>query len=184
MNSVQLYNALRVILKPYKIKSFDVLSSDKIQSAISKSKSFPSVYIVNILPSYSKTIMGHWVVIIIVNCKTLDIFDSFGKNLVSYNQSLFRFLNNYTVIQLFRSVQNIDSELCGQYTLWYIKQRMQGYNFSQINAMFSRNTKQNDEMIQSFYNNLKPLILDNYKSVCMQKSCSKRQFICENVIYC
>lgn len=182
MNSSQLFNALRVILKPHRIKIFDVLAANEVEPIFFHNNVFPKVFIVNMLPSNSKILMGHWLVIYALNKNNIEVFDSFGKNLLFYNKRYFNKIASKNVVNNNKSVQNIDSLECGKFCLYFIAKRLAGFSMQKIKSGFSRNTRKNDEIVDSYYKSIKFNVLKNHK--CTKISCSKREFLCRNIVYC
>jgi hypothetical protein len=182
MNSSQLYNALKVILKPVKIKQFDVLAADELETILFGNKSYPKVYIFNVLPSFSPKTMGHWLVVYALSSNQYEIFDSFGKNLLFYSKRFYNKILSKSVIFNKKSVQNIDSLVCGKYALYYIAKRIKGLSMKKITSVFTRNTLKNDEIVNKFYRTVMTNVISHHH--CTKISCSKREFLCKNIIYC
>lgn len=182
MNSNQMYSALKLILTPYKISTFGVVSSDELEHELYKSTIYPKIFICNVLPSTSKVVMGHWILVYATSEYKIEVFDSFGKGLLFYSKKYFNCVLKKQPIQNKRSVQNWYSEVCGMYCLYYIFHRLRRVSMSQLMKIFGRNTLKNDKIVINFYANLKLKLCSKYK--CSQTSCSQKKFLCRNVIYC
>ena len=51
-------------------------------------------------------------------------------------------------------LQNRDSEMCGQYCVYYVWMRNRGYSMKEIVNSFSGNLAHNDKIVSQFYNKL------------------------------
>ena len=75
----------------------------------------------------------HWI-LIHFNNNEVEFFDSLGKNPLDYGVEFFNFMKKYASECNFTSirVQPRNSDLCGQYCVFFAHKRCQGYNMKYI----------------------------------------------------
>lgn len=103
----------------------DVLAADQLPKA--QLRQFPSAYIVNTEPSNMEG--KHWVAFYFDSNGNGEFFDSYGNSPQSYNRTFLTFvLQNaskyrYNDIKL----QNDDSDVCGQYCVYFLLFKARGW---------------------------------------------------------
>ena len=126
MNTKQLWNAL--CLNPITNKYFDgIYSSDTLIEIVEK----PQLIICNTDPSDKPG--EHWV-LFFFHKNSVDFFDSLGRD-IKYYGSVFvdfitSFVSNYK--QCVKRTQPIESDLCGQYCLYYAFAKCNGLSMEEI----------------------------------------------------
>ena len=126
MNTKQLWNAL--CLNPITNKYFDgVYSSDTLKEIKEK----PNLIICNTDPSNKPG--EHWVLFFFSE-NSVDFFDSLGRDIKYYGSVFLNFIanfaNNYK--QCNKRTQPIESDLCGQYCLYYAFAKCYGFSMEEI----------------------------------------------------
>ena len=113
MNTKQLWNAL--CLNPVTNNYFDgIYSSDTLKDIVEK----PELIICNTDPSDKPG--EHWVLFFFRD-KSVDFFDSLGRDINYYGSVFIDFIANFTrsYKQCIKRTQPVESDLCGQYCLYY-----------------------------------------------------------------
>ena len=110
----------------------------------------PSLLIVNTLKSTESTNMiGHWIAIYI-NKSQKEYFDSYG--LPIFDETLIDLLQS-KYKRLKTRLQAFNSDVCGQYCLYFIYQKARGKSFSDIVKVFKINdSSYNDKFVKKFFN--------------------------------
>jgi hypothetical protein len=94
----------------------------------------------------------HWVAICQTSQDTLEFFDSFGQTPSMYNLQAKLPTSQYIVLNPM-TLQNIGSEVCGHYCLYYCYYKARGYSMDQLlNQNFSNDTLNNDSRVLSIVN--------------------------------
>jgi len=129
--------------------SFNVLAADEFQHA---THNFPIMYIVN---TDDSTKSGtHWIFVYGLGKDHWECFDSFGSNKCS-KTSKFKFMCNRKIfVQNLRPVQSPNSNVCGQFCLYFAHCRSKGLSFEQTCAQFGFRKRHNDNIVTSFVNGL------------------------------
>lgn len=149
MNSVQVYECLRLIMRGKLNVVFDVISSDKLENFIkvSEKKKYVFILIVNLDPSYLRG--SHYIVVAKLSYE-YEVYDSYAKNMHLYNKTWFAYLQSKNPVQNCISHQLDSSLLCGGFCLRYIHFRLRGLSISQtLNTFFSSKYK-NEKIVNSF----------------------------------
>ena len=124
-----------------------VFPRDKLPSKVP----YPSALIVNTHPMGSPG--EHWLAMFFNKAKNCEFFDSFGFTAKDYGfekyiESLSREYKN-NVFQM----QDIDSNACGYYSIYFILLKSRGFSLEDINNLFSKtNFKINDYLISHIVN--------------------------------
>lgn len=126
MNSKQLFFALynNRVTQPF----FDGLfARDQLEEIIIK----PQLVVANTAPSNSAG--EHWVLFFFKG-STVDFFDSLGRNISEYPQDIANFIDRYSSETNYLSdrIQPLESDICGQYCLYYAFKSCQGYDMDSI----------------------------------------------------
>lgn len=127
MNTKQLYKALiqNEITEPF----FDgIYPRDLLVDITSK----PNLIICNTDTSDKKG--EHWLLFFFNKDKSVDFFDSLGKNIYSYGKEIVNFAKTYAVSfnESTDRMQPFNSSLCGHYCLFYAYYKCKGYNMKNI----------------------------------------------------
>lgn len=103
----------------------------------------PSIFVVN--TDFIKEPGLHWVLVIYLKNITLWL-DPFGLPSLIYNLPIIVERKNIPVTRNIFTVQNFDTRsiTCGHFVLIYALLIARGYNFVQINNIFTENTELND----------------------------------------
>ena len=144
MDTVQLEDA--IMRDPICAKIFGgVKAADKLPSYVSNSHKF---YITN--TQNLKEPGEHWVVI--YSNMLPEFFDSCGQSPESYKKEFQYFLVNHgpNYIHNERRLQNIDSDVCGNFCLFYIYHRSRNISMKRILKMFTTDLESNDRLVTRF----------------------------------
>ena len=126
MNTKQLWNAL--CLNPVTNNYFDgIYSSDTLKEIVEK----PDLIICNTDPSNKPG--EHWVLFFFKE-NSVDFFDSLGRDIKYYGSVFLDFIENFVTNykQSLKRTQPIQSDLCGQYCLYYAFAKCIGLNMEEI----------------------------------------------------
>ena len=133
------------------IKEFGgVKAADEISTV---NGNIPPFFIFNTDPAHLPG--THWVAMY-VNNNVPEFFDSIGKPPSYYHKSFEYLLVNRGPAYRYNSqrLQGRDSEMCGQYCVYYVWMRNRGYSMKEIVNSFSENLAHNDKIVSQFYNKL------------------------------
>ena len=126
MNTKQLWNAL--CLNPTTTKYFDgIYSSDTLNEIKEK----PDLIICNTDPSNKPG--EHWVLFFFQE-NSVDFFDSLGREIKYYGSVFLDFIANFVTNykQCVKRTQLVNSDLCGQYCLYYAYSKCNGLSMEEI----------------------------------------------------
>ena len=126
MNTKQLWNAL--CLNPTNTKYFDgIYSSDTLNEIKEK----PDLIICNTDPS--NKLGEHWVLFFFQE-NSVDFFDSLGRDIKYYGSVFLDFIANFVTNykQCVKRTQPVNSDLCGQYCLYYAYAKCNGLSMEEI----------------------------------------------------
>ena len=126
MNTKQLWNAL--CLNPVTNKYFDGIYSSNTLKEI---KERPDLIICNTDPSNKPG--EHWV-LFFFNQNSVDFFDSLGREIKYYGSVFLDFIANFVsnYQQCLKRTQPVNSDLCGQYCLYYAYAKCNGFSMEEI----------------------------------------------------
>jgi hypothetical protein len=179
MDSVELLEGLRIVLRNTKYKRFDVIPADYVKTRLRTSP--PYLYVINILPSY-KLKMGHWVVWTCDENCNYEWFDSFATKPADYGVYFKEIAKLYPKC-ISRPLQSLNSSDCGRYCLFYSYFRAMECSMSKIVNKFSYNRHKNDLVVRNFYKNLR-ICKDPAETRKKSQCCgTKAQFFCKKFIY-
>ena len=138
-----------------------VYSSDKLPTNIS---SYPALFIANVDTSDKPG--THWVAFYFTEEREGEFFDSYGLPPSNYTGTFTSFLNNNSNGWKFNSktLQSIDSKVCGHYCLYFALFRSRRVSMSTIVNRFSSNKSRNDFLVQRFIEKRFPLSLPKYRT--------------------
>jgi len=165
MESSELYE----ILLKIKTSGYytDVISCNQITTVLKVKKKL--AVIINTDPSWKPG--THWVALFRNSIDSIELFDSFGSVLTSYND-FFKDLYEYSPKENCVTIQSATSTRCGKYCLFYLYNRMNNVSYLSILKSFKCNKRFNERVVEKFYRMHEcKLPLGNYKGKC-QTCCS------------
>lgn len=145
MNSHQLRQCLSLI----KTIPVHVCASDELQNITSDQ----FIIICNNEPSFKPGL--HWLAFFkSKHQNVVEFFDSFGLNIEMYGYDFSNFVirygGSYKSCEL--QLQSNKTSLCGQFCLYFILNRFSGISYQTILNTFSKNLKNNDNIVTNFIN--------------------------------
>lgn len=146
MNSLQILEVLNKYEIMQNVPHF-ILSSDQLDGICFR----PSVYIVNIEPSFK--LGSHWIAIVIPYKGNAEFFDSLGKPPWFYGTKFVNFLINNGPNYVYNSkrIQQSGTDTCGLYCLYFILRRCLGRTYQEILEPFKDNLSCNEYFIKSCF---------------------------------
>ena len=156
MNTNQIHQVLSKLI-PKRVNFLGVFAQNQIP-LIDSSFSFPLCFVSNTHPSSKPG--EHWVAFYYDSPSSLEFFDSYGlhPSIYGFNHKPLR-MNHH-------SLQSIDSDVCGQYCIFYLYHRSRGKSLSQIFHSFSSDQAWNDNSVARFVSKHCPCN-------CLRSSCSQ-----------
>ena len=152
-----------IFKKTVPISNFDLLDWCKylnipIKTVLSRDQNVPhnhkqTLFIYNLEPSY----MGgsHWVATYVKD-NVINYFDSFGlppfEELVNHAKR-----KNLTLLHQNQQIQNLYSNTCGYYCLYFLNEMHKGKYYFDLLQVFSRDTYKNEEFIEKHFRKLEKL---------------------------
>lgn len=141
MNTIQVENILRADCKLSSIFE-GVFPSDRLPAFCDENK---TAMVMNLDPHDQAG--SHWVCLYIENGHG-EYFDSYGesppvKNFVSFikrNCTSWNFNRN--------ELQSLNTDVCGDYCIWFLSERARGKSMQDIVSQFSNDCKNNDIMVR------------------------------------
>ena len=141
MNTNQIHEVLTKLI-PKQVNFLGVFAQNQIP-LIDSSFSFPLCFVSNTHPSGKPG--EHWVAFYYNSPSALQFFDSYGLP-----PSIYGFTHKPLRINT-KSLQSIDSDVCGQYCIFYLYHRSRGKSLSQIFRSFSTQDQAwNDNSVARF----------------------------------
>ena len=135
---------------------------------------YPSAYIVNTDESYNPG--EHWVAFYFKSEKSLpEYFDSYG--LPPMKLSFYKFLSKDKFRFSTKVLQGPFSTTCGDYAIFFVIHRVQGFNMNRILTKFTTNTSNNDSYVKEFIHKLttkKIKCKKKSKRNCMRQTCTSQ----------
>ena len=167
----QIYKVLKT--NPITCKVFKgVYSSNNLPKL--SNVAYPVAYIVNTDENFKPG--EHWVAFYFKSSKAIpEYFDSFG--LPPFKKSFLDFIQqrNRKYRYSSKTIQNLFSSKCGQYTIYYVFQKCCGKTLKEIIHNFSNDTIRNDNIVKDFVRGLKKKIRKKKVKMNIGKNqCSKR----------
>ena len=97
---------------------------------------------------------SHWVAV--YTGDSPEFSDSLGQSPSTYGKEFQLFLLQHGSRYIYNSkrLQNISSDICGQYCIYYILLREMGYSMGQVAKSFTNDLRMNDEIVKEFYTSL------------------------------
>ena len=124
-----------------------VIAKDQLPQRVMR---YPCAIISNIDSSFSKG--RHWIAFYIDENENGEFFDSYGHDPLFYNSNFVNFLNDNCKKWKYNSVslQNMYSNVCGEYSVAYLIYRCRNIALSTFVNMFSQNSVVNDIYVNRF----------------------------------
>ena len=170
MNSVQISTILKQVLP----KQFGgVFPADCLPSK-SEIQEKPKAFVAN---THKHNLPGeHWVCFYFPVQGPNEYFDSYG--LAPWIQEFKVFLGN-SYMRSSKTLQSLNSDVCGQYCIFFLLMRIRKCSLQNILNMFSTNRVENDNIVKTFCDSLQV----NYRAA-QNKTCQccKRHLIVKNAI--
>lgn len=144
MNSLQID---RILKNHYATRSnyHGCYAADELKSL---KLNFPCTVVVN--TDVSTKPGKHWVAIYFVNSNSLEYFDSLSEE---PNEQIAQFLSQFKVIKNEKILQNLFSDACGQFCIYFVVKRSLGVSFNNI-VKFLYKIKNADHFVKNFVNAL------------------------------
>jgi hypothetical protein len=146
MNTIDL---ARCIMQdgPSRLQFGGIRAADKLPLVTQRQ---PTFFIVNTDIASGKG--KHWVVIFVSHIP--EYFDSLGRPPKHYHKHFQHYLINHGPYYLFsnKRSQNIGTNSCGKFCLFYIFYRSRGQTLEHILSYFSTNLQDNENFINQWYN--------------------------------
>lgn len=161
---------LRLLLKKIlKTKHFQVGAIDEL-----KYFDFPITAIINIQPSNLEGL--HWIALFFnKQNNTIEVFDTFGLNYYGKYIEEFAKKHSLHIVSNNNVYQTNTSLLCGYFSIYFLKQRLNGVSFKDFLTLFNAsNLKQNEVMIRKYFSKIKYPII-SYNNLRNRKFCNIRQ---------
>lgn len=144
-----------------------VYASDRIPN---EPVSPPYGFIVNTHPYHLPG--EHWLAFFVDKHGTLESFDSYGNIPSAYSERFDRLMAKFTRLEINRKrLQSSNSNVCGQYCLFYLMCRSRGYSMADILTMFNHTWEDNDQFVYTFINDRFNCCMNNLPNIC--QSCIK-----------
>lgn len=159
MRTHEIRKALGFELKHTKVKTYYVLARNHFNEKIFHK--FPLAVVINTDSWPGKGL--HWVGVFYDRHRRPIFFDSLGKSPKYYDINIKPYEWNK------KSYQG-NSDLCGQYTLLFIKYMSRGLKLKEFQQLFSKNKERNDALIRQYFNRHLP-IHDSISTKEVDQSC-------------
>ena len=121
-----------------------VFSSD----ILPKIEDYPIGFIFNNEPSTEAGM--HWLAFYFPNKDKSEFFDSYGFPPEFYTPNFTKFIKNTKRHINTKTLQSMDTAVCGDYSLFYLWHRVRGKSIEDIDKIFTKNTEWNDQFVVSF----------------------------------
>ena len=144
MNSLEIERSLRS-----EASTRDVFVGAFASNTLPKNKEFPGAYIANTQPSHQNG--EHWVAFYCTE-KKIECFDSFGANPAMYSKDLASWLDDEHQIVQKETIQSNNATTCGQYCMFFVLLRCNGFSYQDILSVFTRDRVTNDKFKCKFIN--------------------------------
>lgn len=152
MNTNELHSILASIGKRRNAQ-VDVIPCDLLHNY--RIKRYPFCLIVN---SDESTKPGsHWVSIFILNkTKPCEFYCSYGRGVAHYGRYFTNFVMKHGrgVVDVPRRLQAYGSDVCGQYSIYFLRCRLKNLSIKQAYDAFGNDYDKNDLFVRNFVNEL------------------------------
>ena len=151
-------------------KIIGVFAADEIPRRF---QSLPYGFIVNTDP---QQLPGkHWIACYVNSNKILETFDSYGLSPGTLSPFIDHFMDTFerTLVSTKR-LQSSDTNVCGQYCLFYLMCRCRGYSMKDITDLFSDNLKLNDQYVYNFVEERFYCCMRNVSGFCQICTCMNK----------
>ena len=163
MKTYEIENILSKVIPTSRTRFLGVFALDQIPQ-IDNSFSFPLCFVSNTHPSTKPG--EHWVALFYLSPDSLEFFDSYGLPPAVYGFSLDPRVYNH------RTLQSLNSNVCGQYCIFYLYHRSRGKSLSRIlNSFSTRDLAWNDKSVARFIS--KYLHPTNHRCHCASSRCTQ-----------
>ena len=145
MNSSEIERALR-----HEFSTKDLFVGVFAADQLPQEKEFPGGYIANTDASGQNG--EHWGAFY---CEkgVIECFDSFGAKAGSYSPFIDKWLDGEYQVMQKEKIQSVDSTVCGQYSMFFILLKCNGFSYQDILSVFTTNRTVNDKFVCKFINN-------------------------------
>jgi hypothetical protein len=144
MNTAEIACVLRRALITTEVQFTGVFAADMVPR---RASSYPTCFVVNTDPASKPG--EHWVACYASSPKHVEFFDSYGMPPYAYKniQLPYKVTTHNT-----DSIQCIDSSACGQYCIYYLRERARGQSMPQIVKRFkSMSGSQRERHVRSYF---------------------------------
>ena len=145
MNSSEIERALR---REFSTKDLfvGVFAADQLP----QEKEFPGRYVANADASGQSG--EHWIAFF---CEkgVIECFGSFGAKAGSYSPLIQKWLDDEYQVMQKETIQSVDSTVCGQYSMFFVLLKCNGFSYRDILSVFTKNRTVNDKFVCKFINN-------------------------------
>lgn len=125
-----------------------VFPSDRLPHRLTH---YPSAFVANVDPSSQPG--SHWIAFYFDGKQQGEFWDSYGQPPEIYSSDIVDFLNNNSKrwTKNNRMLQSLDSNVCGQFCIYYLVHRCRGFSMNSIVSRFDKkNTRLNDAIVFEF----------------------------------
>ena len=133
-----------------------------------KIEQYPAGFIFNNEPSTEAGM--HWLAFYFPEKDQSEFFDSYGFPPEFYTPNFTKFIKNTTRHINTKTLQSLDTAVCGDYSLFYLWHRIRGRSIEKIDQLFTDNTHLNDKTAVAFVRTHMYIQDDNLKAMCKQDS--------------
>lgn len=168
MNTTQINSYLSSLFNRKRV-CFNVIPSDYLDSI--DIPYYPLCLVVNSEDSSSSG--RHWIAFFRQDVNSdLIFFCSYGMGIESYSSYFINFAKrlNAKIIQNTKTLQSINSNVCGQYTIYFLYKMYYGCCLMSLYCSFSSNMRMNDSKVKNFVKRFKRINY-NVKPNCVNQCC-------------
>ena len=133
-----------------------------------KIEQYPAGFIFNNEPSTEAGM--HWLAFYFPEKGQSDFFDSYGFPPEFYTPNFTKLIKNTKRHINTKTLQSLDTAVCGDYSLFYLWHRVRGNSIEKIDQLFTNNTHFNDKMAVAFVRTHMYIQDANLKAMCKQDS--------------
>lgn len=149
MNAAQLRAALLYIVKDKNIASYGVVSPIEIDLLLNADS--PKIFVIN-----TSTRGSHWILAYCSDGKHYTVYDSYGVDIINYNNYFGVFRNALVNCEQHQSNK---SDTCGQFCLFVAYYLLTGLSLCNIVKLLSHSLECNEQLVCKFYNtSIRPFV--------------------------